>query len=235
MLSFHGDPAIKKKYVDRVLAHQAADSIIQGTGWENGKGCAVGCTLENYDRKRYPIELGLPEWLAYLEDRIFECLPKEEALLWPAKFLEAVPIGVDVEIVMHQLAIRRMDRILKIQTEALDKNEGDVRATILRTVNAITVVKNCHEAEINKTHCDIESARSEAWATWATWTKKSAWLEEWSARSARSAAESAGWSAAVSAARSAGGSAESAGESARLAAWKQEVDDLIECLKHLRK
>ena len=62
---------VKEKYLSRVVAHRKADNIIQGLGWEEGRGCAVGCTLENYDHWRYPIELGLPEWLAHLEDRIF--------------------------------------------------------------------------------------------------------------------------------------------------------------------
>ena len=222
MLSFHNDKAIKNKYVNRILVHQQADRIIQGTGWENGKGCAVGCTLENYDHSRYPIELGLPEWLARLEDRIFENLPKQNALLWPAEFLKAIPVGVDTEIVRHMLAIKRMDRLLKIQGEALDRNKGDVKSAILQTINAIVVIKSCHESEINKNHCDIQSAWLAAWSA-----ADSAWSAAWSAaesaaRSAESAARSA-WSAADSAARSAAWSA----------VWKQEANDLIECLKSL--
>jgi hypothetical protein len=62
MHSFHNDPAIKAKYIARTEAHRAADNLIRGTGWENGKGCAVGCTLENYDHSQYPIELGIPAW-----------------------------------------------------------------------------------------------------------------------------------------------------------------------------
>jgi hypothetical protein len=72
MLSFHGKQEIKDKYLNRVIKHRELDNIIQGIGWENGKGCAVGCTLENYNHSRYPMELGLPEWLARLEDKIFE-------------------------------------------------------------------------------------------------------------------------------------------------------------------
>ena len=118
MLSFHNDPAIKAKYLDRVKAHAKADRLIQGTGWKGGKGCAVGCTLEAYDHSLYPIELGLPEWLARLEDRIFEGLPKAEAMQWPARFLAAIPVGVDVEPVQWRLAIWRHTR----QLEALADN-----------------------------------------------------------------------------------------------------------------
>ena len=105
MLSYHNDEAVKAKYLARVQAHAAADEIIQGDGWVNGKGCTVGCTLHDYDHSRYPIELGLPEWLARLEDTIFEGLPNAVAKEFPAKFLEAIPVGVDLEPVKWRLAL----------------------------------------------------------------------------------------------------------------------------------
>lgn len=49
ILAFFGDPKIKAKYLRRVKAHYKADEIIKGTYWENGKGCAVGCTIEGSD------------------------------------------------------------------------------------------------------------------------------------------------------------------------------------------
>ncbi len=93
--AFHGNQSVKDKYLARVRAHREADNLTQGVGWENGKGCAIGCTLENYSHDAYPMELGLPVWLAHLEDHIFEALPKEEAMLWPEQFLSAIPIGYD--------------------------------------------------------------------------------------------------------------------------------------------
>lgn len=45
MLAYHNDPKIKLKYVARFEAHRVADEVIQGQGWEDGKGCFVGCTL----------------------------------------------------------------------------------------------------------------------------------------------------------------------------------------------
>ncbi len=41
MVAFHGDPAIKEKYLTRVREHAAADQIVQGIYWENGMGCAA--------------------------------------------------------------------------------------------------------------------------------------------------------------------------------------------------
>jgi len=102
MLSFHNDPALKEEYEARVLRHQELDEIVQHVGYEtNGKtrGCAVGCTLNRYDHHGYETELGLPEWLARLEDVIHEGLSLPQAKLWPAAFLAAIPVGVDLALV----------------------------------------------------------------------------------------------------------------------------------------
>ena len=55
MEAFHNDPSIKEKYLTRVQAHYKADEIIQGKYWENGKGCAVGCTIHSSDHKNYEL------------------------------------------------------------------------------------------------------------------------------------------------------------------------------------
>ena len=110
MKAFHGDPAVKEKYLARLKAHHAADEIVQGTGFENGHGCAVGCTLNNYDHLAYEHELGLPEWLARLEDRIFEGLPPVDAQRFAVDFLGAVPVGADVDKVRWRLAVQRHTR-----------------------------------------------------------------------------------------------------------------------------
>ena len=95
--AYHGDPGIKALYLTRVQAHREADALVQGTGWEDGRGCAVGCTLEVYDHSRYPAELGLPVSLAYLEDKIFEVIPRKDAMAWPERFLAAIPVGSDAQ------------------------------------------------------------------------------------------------------------------------------------------
>jgi hypothetical protein len=109
MLAYHNDPAIKAKYLKRVRAHQKADRLVQGTGaegaGENFRGCAVGCTLEVYDHSRYPIELGIPQELARLEDRIFEGLPVDAAMKWPAQFLSVITPGADLTMVWPRFSL----------------------------------------------------------------------------------------------------------------------------------
>ena len=103
-LAFHNDPKLKAKYLARVRDHRKADRLIQGTGWEYGRGCAVGCTLEAYDHNRYPIELGIPVELARLEDGIFEGLARSDAMDWPEAFLDAIPVGADLSLVWPRFA-----------------------------------------------------------------------------------------------------------------------------------
>ncbi len=98
--AYHGQQAIKDKYLTRVCAHRKADEIVQGYGyWSDGKGCAVGCTLHSAQHSSYESELGVPRTLAYLEDRLFERMPKEQARLWPERFLAAIPVGADLSLV----------------------------------------------------------------------------------------------------------------------------------------
>ncbi len=104
MTAFHGKPAVKKKYLARVRAHAAADEIISGRYWENGKGCAVGCTLHDPDggHAGYEKELGIPEVLARLEDRFFETIytfNPAAAKAWPERFINAPTPGADLSMV----------------------------------------------------------------------------------------------------------------------------------------
>ena len=46
----------KDKYIKRVKAHQKANEIIKGIYWQDGKGCAVGCTIEGGEHLKYESE-----------------------------------------------------------------------------------------------------------------------------------------------------------------------------------
>jgi hypothetical protein len=213
--AFHGDPAIKAKYIARVRQHRLAEHLTKGIGWEpeTQRGCAIGCCLEAYDHSRYPIELGLPEWLARLEDAIFEGLPVAEAQAWPEAFLGAIHPGADLELVRHKLALRRIDRLIALQQSNLGKHREEIDAVIQQTIAALMQVRRCHEAEIGGDTCDASASAARS-----------------AAESAESAAESAAW-AARSAARSARSAAESAAWAAESAAWTQEASDLLALLR----
>ena len=102
VLSFHNDIKIKQKYLSRLEAHRQADEIIKGKYWEEGKGCAVGCTVHSSSHDVYPVELGICWQLALVEDGLFENLPNEDAKNFPIEFLEAIPVGINTDVVYRK-------------------------------------------------------------------------------------------------------------------------------------
>lgn len=158
MLSFHNDIKVKNKYLKRVNDHFKADEIIKGEYWENGKGCAVGCTVHSSNHMAYEIELGIPEWLAILEDRVFEGLPNDKAKAFPKEFLSSIRIGVtedQFESLRHILAIKRQKRNLKIQEEQYKRTP---LAYLKEVIEAIKLVIEYHK---NPTESAAESAAYE--------------------------------------------------------------------------
>ncbi len=97
MQAFHNDESIKAKYLKRLKSHYEADEIIKGAYWEQGKGWAVGCTIHGHDHRLYETQLGIPKWLARVEDTIFEGLKNSLAKEWPIRFLYSIKTGCDLE------------------------------------------------------------------------------------------------------------------------------------------
>ena len=104
MLAFLNKPSVKRTYLARVRAHAKADEIIHGTYWENGKGCAVGCTIHGSEHRKYETELGIPRILANLEDVLFERMANGHAKEFPLQFLSAIKVGADLSNVWNQFA-----------------------------------------------------------------------------------------------------------------------------------
>jgi hypothetical protein len=225
MLSFHGDPAVKATYVARLAHHHEMDEIHQGVGFEIFKGgvrgCAVGCTLDVYDHSRYPVELGLPEWLARLEDRIFEGLPTQDASKFATDFLNVIPVGVSVERVRGKLAVLRHRRDLE---RLKDNAEPYARQCESAIEGVIRWIENGENSTARS------AARSAAWsaaesAAFAAESAAESAAFAWSAASTESAWSA--WSTARSAAWSA---AESAAFAAAFAHFEWEAENLLHLL-----
>jgi hypothetical protein len=205
--------------------HRKADQIIKGTyGEENGtwKGCAVGCSIhsinilkgkeyETNDHHIYETQLGIPEWLAKVEDTIFEGLPTEDAMLWPEQFTRAVPVGVDSK----KLEFVKWKFCLVLLKENYDQVKGlDITEELKNQVlEAIDEVRKVHQTAVDTGKWD-ESAASSAASSAA---ESAAWSARSAAWSARSAASSAAWSA---------------WSAARSAAYKRYADVLTDLLEH---
>lgn len=184
--AYLNDEKLKKDFVKEIKWHQDQDKILQGTYGEGSnddwRGCAVGCSIHSLNRMKgkeystsrhdiYEKELGIPEWLARLEDTIFEGLPVEEAKKWPLKFSRAIPVGANLDPVKWKfcayLLKENIDRVLSLDIS------DDLKKQV---VDAIRGVLNLHENAIKTVRWSNAAARSAA---------------ESAARSARSATESA--------------------------------------------
>ena len=118
--AWHGDPELKAEVMARMLAHRAADTIIQGlyqqvapelaTGY---KGCLVGCTLplqpilSPLGPDPYPPDgnwhgevqrlYGIPYYVAEVLDHAFESLTRfDDAAGFAVDSIEAIPVGADL-------------------------------------------------------------------------------------------------------------------------------------------
>lgn len=177
--AFHGDPAIKRKYLARLRAHRRADELIHGVYWQNGKGCAVGCTIHSDQHSAYESELGIPVVLAYLEDRMFETLTNGRAKDWPIRFLEAIPVGADLSGVVSAFLLWMMlDETFGVAFMAEDSEVADLAAEVgLRYAAGDT---QGDEAE------DLARRLWDARAAWAAWAARDT-QAAWAAQAARAA------------------------------------------------
>jgi len=190
LIAFHGKPEIKEEYLNRIRMHKAADQIVHGQYWEDGKGCAVGCTIHGNQHYRYETELGIPRHLAYLEDSIFEGLSNGNSLNFPEQFLSAIKVGADLSLVYHKFMVWML----------IHPSQGVLRFADECGSIAIKRVAELHQLEINGA-----AAGAAAWAAARAAAGAAAGAAAWAA--ARAAAWAAAWDAARDAAWDAAGAA----------------------------
>lgn len=189
MLSYHNDENLKNLVVSEMKKHQEQDQLIKGSYEEiNGKfkGCAVGCTIDSInvilgksyktsEHKVFEESIGVPEWLARLQDSLFEALPDNESSQFAVDFLSSIPVGVNLNPIKWKLCSfilkEGIDRML-LQPNLSDKLRE-------RVVQSMRGVLNLHESAINTGEWDIKSASAARSAA-----ESAAWSATWSARSA---------------------------------------------------
>ena len=186
----------KEEFVKEMKWHQQMDNFEKGTygDLESVNACSVGCALKSVsklknirlstnDHQEFENHLGVPEWLARLNDQLFEGVSLERSKMWPVEFSEAINEGADLDKVKTPF----LCFVLRNTIESMDavkydiENNPDVTKAILGSKDAVNQMIDALES-------GDESKISAAWSA---------------ARSAESAAESArsaAWSAARSAA-----------------------------------
>ena len=76
MKAFFNDEKIKEVYLQRVTEHEKADEIIKGQYWENGKGCAVGCTIHSSNHA--DTAAAKSKWRVAQSEKLLELLREAE-------------------------------------------------------------------------------------------------------------------------------------------------------------
>jgi hypothetical protein len=144
MLSFHSDPSIKSNYIARVAGHADADEIVKGRYWENGKGCAVGCTVHGEAHESFERELGIPRMLAWLEDVIFEGLPNRLAKTWPERFLLSISPGRDLSPVGWKFL-----HWLLTESRLAEFDHVLTKAVVARCAETLVPLIDCRPADVS--------------------------------------------------------------------------------------
>jgi hypothetical protein len=212
-VAFKNKPELKEKYVTRMEAHAKADELIQGTYWENGKGCSTGCLMHSSTpHKKMETVLGIPETVAYLNDRIFEGLDKGDAQKFAQDFIRVIPVGADLSLITPKFMVWLMKDLRKYA-----KGYPDV-------LKALKTVADLYQKII-----DGGVVSDEEWAL-AAEAARAAWAAE-AARAAARAARAAAWVARV--ARVAEAVAEAAAEAAWAAWAAAEADQYKKMAKKL--
>ncbi len=210
----------KAEFIDEIRTNQKLDDFIRGTYWDEKehKGCAVGCSVASINNKlsgkhgyhnnhtAYEKHLGIPEWLAILEDKIFERLPIEASKKWPLQFSKAINEGADLNQIEDKFKIKILEYNIKTQTKQLSLELSPeikklVEEAIKVNQDMIAAIKSKDKLRIEEAKEAAESVVTDVWSLEST---------RHAARSAASAAKYAAWPAAWSAAWSAVWSARSA-------------------------
>jgi len=230
----------KQQFIDEIKLHMKLDNFQQRFYQENGKGCAVGCAIASINKLKnvaeeynnhscYELHLGIPEWLAKLENSIFEGLAIEDAKEWPLQFSTAINEGADLNAIKLPFLVYVLETNIANQTANYSQCIDDKIKQIIKQV--IAVNEQMIAALKSNDEQQIKAAESAAWSA-----RSAVRAAAESARSAaRSAVRAAAWSAEWSAAWSAAWSAESAEWSAaRAAAFKKFANKLIKLLKECK-
>jgi hypothetical protein len=221
MLTYLNDSALKQALLDQLSIHEQQDQFVKGTyARMNGqfRGCAIGCALHSLNilqgktdlrwatdqHARYETELGLPTWLAYLEDHIFERLPDVESRTWPRRFAEAIPVGAVVD---HRTLAQILRWGLADPTHGARHTTNE--AAIVAIVDQMIALFDRAIAGQSPSDTEWHEAALAAWtagtagtrAVWAprgpgdaaraAWAAWAAWVARDAARAARDAARAA--------------------------------------------
>ncbi len=199
----------KSDFIREIKLHMDADNFIKGVysvgeDYIKGKGCAVGCSIksinkikdtciDNADHKAYAESLGIPLWLAKMEDRIFEGLPLEESKLWPLRFSIAINVGADLSPILNNVLIFIVKSTLKYFDNVEYKNIKKIIDDLIVQLQA----PNPDKEKLNKIGDAAYAASAAAYATAASAAYAAAYAADDAAAYAAGGAAAAAYAAAA--------------------------------------
>ncbi len=245
VIAFHESQELKDFVLNQLAIHREADKLVKGDYWNDGKGCAVGCTLEavrlhngkfsdginHRSHALYESELGIPIIIAKLEDRFFESLPNGESQNWPERFTNTIAPGSNLAMVWPKFAywLLTEEVPLHIKNEKAKVVLAEVAALYKEWIDG---TKPIAERWLN--------ARKKAHAAYAAYAAAAAAADAAAAAYAAAAAAAAADAAAAYAAAAyadatatdaAAYAAYADATAARIASYRRQADKLIEILK----
>jgi len=178
--AYDNDAGVKARYVAQMRAHAAADEIVKGQYWQDGKGCFVGCTIHGSDHAAFDSILGPGgQMIAQLADAIFEGCTNLRSKKFAVEFHEAIRPGADLSRVGWQF--------LHWELTTPDVNPGITDPLVSSAVAQCAAIVQALGRGDAVDYSAAWSAESAAWSAWSAWS---------AAESARNAARSGAQSAA---------------------------------------
>lgn len=140
MQAYLNDESLKSKTVAAMKADVKTEALRQGHYWNGKNGCFVGCVIRGNSHLDFELKLGVPRLLARLADRIFEGLTYKDAKKFSVDFLNAIPVGADLNAVWDKFAHFML----------VDKEHGLIRfAKKATTKKSIQDIANLYQRKIN--------------------------------------------------------------------------------------
>ena len=174
--SYKGKTELKEKTVAMARSHVEQDHLVAGLYYSNEtaewKGCSVGCFTHDPDggHAKYPKMFGLPEWLARLQDRIFEGLDQEHRAWWHTSLFEAIPVGASLDLCLPKIIYWTLTEGLE---GSYDRDKfPDVAKSVDRTVALIKRWSDGDRPAYAEFDEEAAGAAGAAWAAEAAFYKR---------------------------------------------------------------
>ena len=227
MIAYHRNKELKRSIIAELEAHRAADRLVKGRYWENGKGCAVGCTIKSGNHSLYESKFGIPQSLARLEDAIFEGLPNQLAQHWPVRFMSSINVGADLSLVQWH-----------ILTWIVQRANPDPDAVVQRVLDGLAMLASglpwpdanaaaADAAYVYASSSDVSSYTASSYAASSAAASAAASSAASSAAAFAKAADVAADAAASASSASASASSAAARCAAREKYWSDLADQLV--------